>query len=237
MNKPEDSLVKPSVFKGYSHKTVIYVPVDSHSRIIQKTLAKESVKNRVLPMGHLYDLRDRTVLYGCIGAPAAVLALESLVAGGAEKIFLLGFCGALCRRARLLDALVVSEALSDEGTSSHYFPEKKRFFPSVELKDRIEKTIHSKGLSLLPGAVVSTDAPYRETSSWRDCFLNSGIDGVDMETSAAFALAEFHGIQAAALLVVSDELTDLGHNSGFGHPRMEETLTNYFVPFILEKFQ
>ncbi len=235
MNKLEDSLVKPTVFKGYSHKTVVYVPADSLSRILQKTLVKASGKSRYLPMGHLYDLGDRTVLYGCIGAPAVVLALESLVAGGAEEIYVLGLCGALCRRARLLDALVVSEALSDEGTSPHYFPGKKRFFPSGDLKDRLEQTIHSKGLSLLPGAVVSTDAPYRETPSWRDRFLHSGIDGVDMETSAVFALAEFHGIQAAALLVVSDELTELGHNSGFGHPRMEEILSAYFIPFFLEK--
>ncbi len=235
MKKPEDSLVKPPAFKGYSQKAAVCVPVDSHNRVIQHTLAKESEKDRALPMGHLYDLGDRTVLYGCIGAPAAVLALESLVAGGAEEIILLGFCGALCRRARLLDALVVSEALSDEGTSSHYFSGKKHFFPSPDLKDRLEQTIHSRGLSLLPGAVVSTDAPYRETPSWRNRFLDSGIDGVDMETSAVFALAEFHGIQAASLLIVSDELTDLGRNSGFGHPKMEEALTAYFMPFIRGK--
>jgi purine-nucleoside phosphorylase len=98
----------------------------------------------------------------------------------------------------------------------------------------VENTVCRCGLPYLPGAVVSTDAPYRETPSWRDRFVDSGMDGVDMETSAVFALAEFRGLRAASLLIVSDELTDLGHNSGFGHPKLEETMSEYFLPFIRE---
>jgi purine-nucleoside phosphorylase len=61
------------------------------------------------------------------------------------------------------------------------------------------------------------------------------MDGVDMETSAVFALAEFRGVRAASLLIVSDELKDLGHNRGFNHPRMPEVLAEYFMPFIKER--
>jgi purine-nucleoside phosphorylase len=60
-------------------------------------------------------------------------------------------------------------------------------------------------------------------------------DGVDMETSAVFALAEFRGIRAASLLIVSDELNELGHNRAFNHPRMPEILQEYFLPFIRER--
>jgi purine-nucleoside phosphorylase len=61
------------------------------------------------------------------------------------------------------------------------------------------------------------------------------MDGVDMETSAVFALAEFKGIRAASLLIVSDELRDLGDNRGFNHPKMQEVLEEYFMPFIKER--
>lgn len=237
MGNPEDSIVKAPSFKGFAQKTVLYIPADSNARVIEKSLKERAERDLELPMGRLYGLPGTSVLYGCIGAPAAVLALESLISGGAEEIMLLGFCGSLCRRARLLDAVSVTEALSDEGTSRHYFADRKEFSPSLELRESMEQRIHSLGHALLPGAVVSTDAPYRETPSWRESWLESGVDCVDMETSAVFALAEFHGIRAASLLIVSDELDALGHNRAFNHPRMPEILQEYFLPFIHERLE
>jgi purine-nucleoside phosphorylase len=236
MAKSEKSIVKPSAFKGFTAEHVLLIPVDTPGRLIERTLEEVSKKGRRLPMGRRFSLKQRTVvLYGCIGAPAVVLSLESLASGGARDILLLGLCGSLCRRARLLDTLLVTHALADEGTSAHYFPDRKEFYPSDDFMQEVENTVCRKGLPYLPGAVVSTDAPYRETPSWRERFLESGMDGVDMETSAVFALAEFHGLRAASLLIVSDELTELGHNSGFGHPKLEETMLEYFIPFVREK--
>jgi len=232
MNKAEDSIVKPPVFKDFAQDTVLFIPVDSPEGIVAQEVSSMSRRDLALPMGHLYALPDRTILYGCVGAPAAVLALESLIAGGAKRILLLGFCGALCRRARLWDALMACEALADEGTSPHYFPGREEYHPSSPFKLTAEDTVFRRGLPLLSGAVVSTDAPYRETPSWRHRYLERGVDAVDMETSAVFALAEFHDIQAASLLIVSDELSDREHESGFGHPKMNEIVSTYFIPFL-----
>ena len=235
MTKPEKSIVQAAAFKGFAAERVLLIPVDTHNRLIEQTLEEVSAKDRRLPMGRLFALENRTVvLYGCIGAPAVVLALESLASGGARDILLLGLCGSLCRRARLFDALLVTHARADEGTSAHYFPDRKEFYPSDEFLQAVESAVCRRGLPYLPGAVVSTDAPYRETPSWRERFLDSGMDGVDMETSAVLALAEFRGLRAASLLIVSDELTELGHNSGFGHPKLDERLSEYFIPFIRE---
>jgi len=235
MGKPEESIVKPAAFRGFSARRVLFLPVDTPGRLFERVLEEAAVKQRRLPVGCLFALKNRVVvLYGCVGAPAAVLWLESLISGGAEEILLLGICGSLHRRARLLDALLITHALSDEGTSPHYFPQKKEYHPSVELRDWVETVVHSRGLPYLPAAVVSTDAPYRETPSWRERCLDSGIDAVDMETSAVLALAEYHGLRAAALLIVSDELSDKGHRTGFAHPKIEETMSAYFLPFIRE---
>jgi nucleoside phosphorylase len=232
MNKAEESIVKPPVFKHFSQESVLFIPVDSPDGIIAHAVSEMSLRDRPLPMGRLFLLPDRTVLYGCVGAPAAALALESLVAGGAKRILLLGFCGALCRRARLWDALIVREALADEGTSPHYFPDREEFHPAPPFTITAEDIVFRRGLPLLSSAVVSTDAPYRETPSWRRRYLERGVDAVDMETSAVFALAEFHGIQAASLLIVSDELSDREHRSGFGHSEMDEIVSTYFLPFL-----
>jgi purine-nucleoside phosphorylase len=228
----DKAIFKAKPFKGFSHKTVVYVPVDSPSRLVQKVVEKNAVKERIIPTGHLYQLKDKVVLYGCIGAPSAALSLESLISAGAQEIVILGFCGSLNRRARLLDAVSVVEAFSEEGTSQHYFPKRKDYFPSLELRDKIEDTIRDKGLACLTGSIVSTDAPYRETLSWLEKNLGLGIDCVDMETSAVFALAEFHKIGAAALMLVSDELSPQEHKTGFDHPDLEERIHDYFLPFI-----
>ena len=228
----EESIVKPPPFKGFSAPKVIYVPVDSHSCVVKNWLQERAQKEFAFPMGQLFHLSDRIVLYGCVGAPSAVLSLESLIASGAQEIVILGHCGSLCRRARLFDAVSVVEALAEEGTSSHYFAEKQEFYPDLELRERIEAQLRVAGLPILTGSVVSTDAPYRETQSWLDKNLERGLDCVDMETSAVFALAEYHKLRAAALLIVSDELSDCGHNKGFMNPRLEEQMQEYFLPVI-----
>lgn len=228
----DKAIFEAKPIKGFSHKTVVYIPVDSPLRLVQKKIEKDALRERIIPTGHLYQLKDKVVLYGCIGAPSAVLSLECLIAAGAQEIIILGFCGSLSRRAHLLDAVSVVEAFSEEGTSQHYFPKRKDYFPSLELRDKIEDTIRAKGLACLTGSVVSTDAPYRETHSWLEKNLEVGIDCVDMETSAVFALAEFHQISAAGLMLVSDELSIQGHKTGFDHPAMEERVHDYFLPFI-----
>lgn len=232
MSDFEKSLFDPKAIAGFSRKTVVYIPVDSASGILKKYLIKNSLKHKSFLFTHLFLLTKRVVLYGCIGAPAAVLILETLIASGAEEIILLGLCGSLSQRTRLFDVVSIEEAFSEEGTSQHYLPSRKEFFPSKVLRYRLETKIKAKGLPFLSGSIVSTDAPYRETKSWLLGKLNKGIDCVDMETSAVFCLAEYHKIQAAALMLVSDELSLESHNVGFTHPQMDASLSEYFLPFI-----
>lgn len=229
----DDSIVNPAPFPGFEAKTVFYIPVDSATETILKTLQPLVKKERTFPGVKLLQLDNKVVLYGCIGAPAAVVFLEGLIKNGAKEIIVLGFCGSLSRRTRLFDVVSVGEAVSDEGTSRHYLPEKNEFLPAFELKEKIDAKIAGQGLAYLTGAVVSTDAPYRETKTWLQNHLSKGMDCVDMETSAVFALAEFRKIHSAALLIVSDELSEHDHNSGFAAVEMDECVKQYFLPFLV----
>ena len=102
------------------------------------------------------------------------------------------------------------------------------------MRAAVENRLRSLDLSFHSGAIVSTDAPYRETSSWLDRNQKKGIDFVDMETSAVFALAEFYGIQAAALMIVSDELTGIQWKTSFRQPQIDAHIEKFFWPFILK---
>jgi purine-nucleoside phosphorylase len=160
------------------------------------------------------------------------MMLERLIASGAKEIILLGFCGALDTNTDIGEVVSVTDAISEEGTSRHYFPRKRRFLPSSSLRDRIENNLFERGLSFVNGRVVSTDAPFRETRSWMEHNQGKGVGFVDMETSAVFALADFYGVDTAALHVVSDQLASSSHRVGFRAIKLVQNIQKYFLPFI-----
>jgi purine-nucleoside phosphorylase len=160
------------------------------------------------------------------------MMMERLIASGAQEIIVLGFCGALDESTGIGEAVSVVEASSEEGTSTHYYAGEKLFLPSSDLKARIENFLSEQGLPFLTGSIASTDAPFRETRSWLDRNRAKGIGFVDMETSAIFALAEYYGIRAAALHLVSDQLTSSSHRVGFHKVKLVSKVQKYFLPFI-----
>ena len=228
----EKGIVKPRPIKGLKTKRVIYFPMDSPSLPVLSTLKKSAPKEIHSMFGDLYLLKDKVILTRCLGAPSAVLSLEPLIVSGAKEIMVIAYCGSLHPDYRMMNAVSVSKALSEEGTSKHYFPKKRIFHSSPALKKRMENILESSGLPYLEGSIVSTDAPFRETHSWLKEKQSKGIDLVDMETSAVFSLAEFYGIQAAALLIISDELWSGVWKVGFRSPELEQKIREYFIPVI-----
>ena len=228
-------LVKPIPFKGFSKKRIIYIPIDSPQNTIYLNVKKHIRKNKQTPFGRIFLLKDKILLYQCLSSPLAVLSLEQLIASGAEEIIMLGFCGSLIPGSKIGDAVSITGATSEEGTSKHYFPRKQSFSPSPALRKKIEDILDSKYLAYSKTTLVTTDAPFRETPSWLKEKQHQHIGAVDMETSAVFALAEYYGLQAAALMLVSDILTEDKHNTGFFNPLLHNNIKKYFLPFILEE--
>ncbi|MCJ7580204.1 MAG: hypothetical protein MUP98_06685 [Candidatus Aminicenantes bacterium] len=231
----EAPLVKPTPFKGFSKKRIIYVPIDSPTRVIHRSIEKHIQKIKQTPFGKIILLKDKILLYQCISSPLAVLSLERLIASGAEEIIVLGFCGSLIPGSRIGDAISITGAISEEGTSKHYFPSNFSFSPSPSLRNWIENMLDTQKFTYSKKVLVTTDAPFRETLSWMKEKRHQNIDCVDMETSAVFALSEYYGLRAAALMLVSDILTEDKHKTGFFSPLLHRNIKKYFLPFILEK--
>ena len=227
-----DSIVRPRPIRGLRTERVIYVPCDLPSGLISAGLKKHSRARKDLRFYVLYLVNNQAVISGALGAPAAALALEPLVASGAEDIILLGFCGSLSERFALGDLVSVAGAYSDEGTSKHYQPKRTAFFPSAGLRDELEEELRARGLEFKTGKIVSTDAPCRETRSWLEKSRRRGAELVDMETSAVFALAQCRGARAASLQIVSDELWTMKWKSGFSGRLLVERVRSAFFPFL-----
>ena len=202
----DESIVRPRSVRGFNRERVVCIPFDPAPKILLAHIEKRAVSERRLGGSMLYILPESAVLYRCLGGPAAVAGLEFLIASGASEILTLSFCGSLDREFRIGDVLCAEWAYPDEGTSRHYSPRKRRFKADASLRKHVESRLISLGLPWKTGSLVSTDAPYRETPSWLKSMRQKGARAVDMEISAVFALSEFRGVKAAALLIVTDEL-------------------------------
>jgi purine-nucleoside phosphorylase len=77
----------------------------------------------------------------------------------------------------------------------------------------------AEGVSARPGTVWTTDAVFRETRAEVTRHQRDGVLAVEMECSALFTVGGFRGIDVAALLVVSDDLSSLTWRPGFKDPR------------------
>lgn len=154
-----------------------------------------------------------------MGAPYAVMVLESLIAWGLRRVLFFGWCGAISPRVAIGDIILPTHALIDEGTSRHYGASEDRpARPANRLLADTRAALARRGLGFHEGAIWTTDAIYRETPAKLRHFRERQAIGVEMELSALFTVARFRGVAAGAILVVSDELASLTWRPGFRDP-------------------
>ena len=77
------------------------------------------------------------------------------------------------------------------------------------------------------GPTWTVDAPYRESVEELEKYSKMGVLTVKMEASALFAVSEARGARGAAVLMVSDVLTEEGW-TGF----VRGTRSSHFAPLV-----
>lgn len=133
-----------------------------------------------------------------MGGPSAAIVITELVDLGARRLLRVGTCGALAPQLMLGQLLIVTEAVSDDGTS-RALGAGSRVAADPELTARLTAAGDAGAAA---GVVVSTDLFYHLSEQW----VADGALAVEMETATLFALAERRGVNAAALLLVTDLL-------------------------------
>jgi uridine phosphorylase len=165
-----------------------------------------------------------------LGAPQTVLVLEKMIALGCKKVVAVGWCGSLQSEVVIGDVVLPSGAISEEGTSAHY--PGTECFPSPELVNLLKAALSSTGATIREGIVWTTDAPFRETCAKVTAFQSQGVLAVDMETSALFSVARFRGVDLAAVLIVSDDLSSLKWVHGFRDAAFHESRKRVINPIL-----
>jgi uridine phosphorylase len=157
-----------------------------------------------------------------IGAPYAVMLMETLIAWGAKKLLFFGWCGAISAELRIGDILVPTGAHIDEGTSLHYRMKTGEIaLPGNQIFTEITQEMARNQIPYHTGTIWTTDGFYRETPERVEHFQRQKALAVEMELSALFTVGNFRHIEVGALLVVSDTLSDLTWQQGFKEKRFK----------------
>jgi DeoD family purine-nucleoside phosphorylase len=139
-----------------------------------------------------------------VGGPSAAIVIHELIELGARRLLRIGTCGALQGGLRLGDLVIATEAIAADGTS-RALGAGERIAASPELLAAANAGAGppADGHAVHRGAVVSTDVFY-DRRGLEAAWSSAGALAVEMEVATLFALAALRGVQAAALLVVSD---------------------------------
>lgn len=160
-----------------------------------------------------------------IGAPAATMVLEELVALGVREFVSIGAAGCLQPRCGLGEIVVCTAAIRDEGVSHHYAATEKFAWPSERLTAQLTEVLAADGPAPVAGTAWTIDAPYRETVAEARSYQAEGVVCVEMEAAALFTVAAHRQVDLAAAFVVSDHvLADERWTHAFGTPLLHDGL-------------
>ena len=172
-----------------------------------------------------------------VGAPAATLALENLIAYGVKKFISIGTAGTLQKDLSIGDLVVCDKAIRDEGVSHHYLATEQYAYGSERLTKKLTNTLADLKHSYQVGSSWTIDAVFRETIAEAQRYQSEGILTVEMEAAALFSVAKYRGVDLATLLTVSDSLAELKWNPQFHHERTHrglETIYQVALKCLLE---
>lgn len=200
-------------------------------RYVESTFPRKKVPVPFF-LGRLSTLESGVTVAGpYLGAPCAVMVLESLIAKGASRVTVIGWCGALSDHLQVGDIVIPDKAISDEGTSRNYMamPDGTDFpttSPSSRLFHELVGKLERQTIECHVGTVWTTDAIYRETRTKVDLFKKKHAIAVEMECSALFSVAQYRQIDLAAVLIVSDTLSREEWVPGFRSKAFKESRTS-----------
>ncbi len=229
MSGRDEVIVSPrrNRFEAEVKGPVIFCPVGPYLTMTAAMFRAKKRKRPLIP-GRVYRVRRKqgeVTLFGPgQGASIAVMALERCAAQGCKYFILFGLCGSLRREVKTGDIIVATSALSEEGTSAHYEPERNPPVAGEEITAALRKALQDAAEPFHEGKVWTTDALYRETPEKVEKYGGEGVLAVEMELSALFTAGRFHGLEVGGLLVVSDELHELKWRPGFTSPRFMNSL-------------
>jgi DeoD family purine-nucleoside phosphorylase len=140
-----------------------------------------------------------------MGCPTAAIVAEELIQLGVKRLLRVGTCGGLQPDHKLGDLIVALTAVPADATALHYVGNEPHcptadwglIHGAVHAAKELDQPMHV-------GPIVSSDIFYNSDEGQYERWSKRGVLAVEMEASILFTIAALKGVQAGALLTVSD---------------------------------
>lgn len=154
-----------------------------------------------------------------VGGPMAAMTAHPCCVMGTEIVIQTGYFGGLSEEVDYGDILIVSAVKLSCGAAACYSLGEERIEADQVLVQEAVAYCASKGWSYVVGEMRSTDALCLETVEVVRKWSQEGHLGVDMETSATFAVARKLGRRPVGLLNLSDHMLRGDHLMNYDDSR------------------
>jgi uridine phosphorylase len=176
-----------------------------------------------------------------IGGPSAAIAMEELVAIGADTFVRVGTSGSMQEHVLPGDIAVVSAAIRDEGTSLHYLPLEFPAVADIALTNALYDATRALDKRVHVGVSQSKDSFYgqhdpkrmpvadRLASRWT-AWMGGGALCSEMEAATLYIVASVLGVRAGGIMMV------MGHpdQSPMTPAEWEASKVEHLLPAAIE---
>ncbi len=158
-----------------------------------------------------FDGKPISVQSTGMGTPSAGIVYEELVQLGAERLVRVGTCGGLRTGIQMADTVIAVAASCDDVNPLRY-AQMPGFAPSAtwSLVAAALAASEASGARTHVGAIVTSGLFYDPDPASFVRWKRLGHLGVEMEAAMLYAIAAVKGIEALAIMTVSDLLGDDG---------------------------
>lgn len=148
-----------------------------------------------------------------IGGPSAAIAMEELVALGADTFIRVGTCGGINLKVKSGDIVIASSAVRNEGTSREYAPIEYPATADFDITTALVGAAKKLGLNYHTGVVQCKDSFYGQHSPERspvsyellnkwEAWKKLGVLASEMESAALFVTAASLGVKCGSVFSV-----------------------------------
>jgi purine-nucleoside phosphorylase len=192
--------------------TVLLPGDPARARHVAHTLLADAVEvtavRNMLGYTGTWKGRRVSVMGTGMGIPScSIYATELVREYGVRRLVRVGTCGAIADGLALGDLVLALGAGTDSNVNRQRFG--GHDFAAIadfELARAVVDAAAAAGLPLRVGNVFSTDLFYHPQPDLVDLLARQGVLGIEMEAAGLYGLAAEHGVQALAVLAVSDHL-------------------------------
>jgi purine-nucleoside phosphorylase len=143
-----------------------------------------------------------------MGCPSAGIVYEELVQLGATRLVRVGTCGAIGNGMAMADTVIALGASAVDTTALQY-ADMTGYAPTATfaLAETAARLSRDAGTRTHVGPVVTSPLFYDPDTANIERWKRLGHLGIEMEASMLYVVAAVHGVEALAVMTVSDLIT------------------------------